>query len=94
MSAISNRYNAGAPGRAAEGRAGKLAERAAGDPQFQTELARHYLERGDGPSADATRAKARALFEEKLAEEPENAALAAELAQVLLDQQEQDNATR
>src|SRR5262249_16211088 len=61
-----------------------LAERAAGDGQFQTELARHYAERGNAPLAEAAHAKARALFKEKLAKEPENSAWAAELAEVLL----------
>jgi len=62
----------------------KLAQRAAGDAQFQAELARYYAERGNTPLADAARAKARALLEQKLAKEPENAALAAELADLLV----------
>jgi len=62
----------------------KLAERAEGNAQFQTELARHFAERGNTALADATRTKARALFEGKLAKEPENTALAAELAELLL----------
>lgn len=62
----------------------KLTERAAGDGQFQAELARYFAERGNAQSAEAARAKARTLFEEKLAKEPENAALAVDLADVLL----------
>jgi tetratricopeptide (TPR) repeat protein len=62
----------------------KLAERAAGDGQFQAELARHFAERGNAPLAEAARTKARALFEKKLAKEPDNSAWAAELADVLL----------
>jgi tetratricopeptide (TPR) repeat protein len=61
-----------------------LADRAAGDGPFQAELARHYAERGKAPLAEAARTKARALFEEKLAKEPENTTLAAELLDVLL----------
>src|SRR5262249_24872938 len=70
-----------------EGVLGKLAERAAGDGQFQTELARHYAERGTAPLAEAARAKARALFEAKLANQLDKAALsalAADLADLLL----------
>jgi WD40 repeat protein/tetratricopeptide (TPR) repeat protein len=67
-----------------EGVLEKLVEQAAGDGQFQAELARHFAERGNAPLAEAARAKARALFEQKLAKEPENSALAAELAEVLL----------
>jgi WD40 repeat protein/tetratricopeptide (TPR) repeat protein len=62
----------------------KLAEHAPGDAQLQAELARHYAERGKAALAEAARAKARTLFQEKLAKEPENADWAAELAEVLL----------
>jgi serine/threonine protein kinase/formylglycine-generating enzyme required for sulfatase activity/WD40 repeat protein len=61
-----------------------LAESAPDDGQYQAELARHFAERGDKPLADAARTKARALFEARLAKEPANAALATELADVLL----------
>ena len=71
-----------------------LAERAAGDGQLRAESARHFAERGNAPSADAARTKARLSFEQKLAQEPENSVLAAELAQLLLDQQENEDATR
>jgi tetratricopeptide (TPR) repeat protein len=64
---------------ALEGLLEKLAEHAAGDAQFQARLALHYAERGNTPLADAARAKVRALFEQKLAKEPENSALAREL---------------
>jgi tetratricopeptide (TPR) repeat protein len=67
-----------------EGVLEKLAERAASDAQFQAELARHFAERGNAPLAQAARTKARKLFEEKLAKEPENSTWAAELADVLL----------
>ena len=62
----------------------KLAERAAGDARFQAELARHFAEHGKAPAADAARAKARTLFEEKLAKEPEDSAWAVELPDLLL----------
>jgi tetratricopeptide (TPR) repeat protein len=62
----------------------KLAQRAAGDALFQAELARHFAERGNAPLAEAARTKARTLMEDKLAKEPENTALAAELADLLL----------
>jgi WD40 repeat protein/tetratricopeptide (TPR) repeat protein len=67
-----------------EGILEKLAERAAGNAPFQAALARHFAEQGMAPLAEAARAKARALFEEKLAKEPENTALAADLADLLL----------
>jgi tetratricopeptide (TPR) repeat protein len=63
----------------------KLAERAAGDWQFQAELARHYAERGNAPLANPVRAKARALIEERLAREPKSSVLNAEFAQLLMD---------
>ena len=57
----------------------KLSERAVGEAQFQAALARHFGDRGNGQAADAARARACTLFAEKLANEPENAALAADL---------------
>jgi WD40 repeat protein/tetratricopeptide (TPR) repeat protein len=71
-----------------------LAEHAASDAQSQAELARYFAERGNAPLADAARAKALALFEGKLAKEPMNSAWATELAQLLLDKLEHENATR
>jgi tetratricopeptide (TPR) repeat protein len=62
----------------------KLAGRAGNDALFQAELARHFAEAGNAPLARACRAKARTLFEQKLAKEPENSAHAAELADLLL----------
>jgi tetratricopeptide (TPR) repeat protein len=62
----------------------KLAESAANDAQLQAELARHYAEQGNKRMAEAARTKARVLFEAKLAKEPENSELAAELADLLL----------
>jgi WD40 repeat protein/tetratricopeptide (TPR) repeat protein len=57
----------------------KLAERAAEDGLFQAELAQHYSARGNAPAATAARARACALLAEKLAQEPENTAMAADL---------------
>ena len=62
----------------------ELAESAADDGLFQAELAGYFAERGENPAANAARTKARALLEGKLAKEPENSALAAELAELLL----------
>ncbi len=62
----------------------KLVESAPDDGQLQAELGRHHAEQGNHPLADAARTKARALFEMQLAKEPENTALAAELADLLL----------
>jgi WD40 repeat protein len=67
-----------------EGVLGLLAERAVGNAQFQAELARHFADRGDAPLAEAARTKARLLLEQKLVQEPENPARAADLADVLL----------
>jgi tetratricopeptide (TPR) repeat protein len=62
----------------------KLAESAPKDGQFQAELSRHYAERHNVLLAVAARTKARAWFEGRLAEERGNAALAGELADLLL----------
>jgi formylglycine-generating enzyme required for sulfatase activity/tetratricopeptide (TPR) repeat protein len=67
-----------------EGTLAKLAEAAPNDGQFQTELARHYAEQGNKPLADAAVTKGRALLEGSLAKDPENVALAADLADLLL----------
>ncbi|MFN0053794.1 MAG: hypothetical protein ACKV0T_16565 [Planctomycetales bacterium] len=72
----------------------KLAERAVGNAQFQAELARHFADQGDMRQATAAAAKARALFEEQLANEPENSPLATELAQLLLNVSEGGGTTR
>ncbi len=61
----------------------KLAERAAGDGLFQAELARHFDKQGNAPLAAAARARARPLLEATLAKEPENTAVAGELADLL-----------
>jgi len=69
-------------------RAGKPTEAVAAvhdDPYGLCKLARRFAELGHPLSADAARAKARALFEDKRAKESENPAWAAELAQLLLD---------
>ncbi|MGO9465529.1 MAG: hypothetical protein ACLQVF_15405 [Isosphaeraceae bacterium] len=56
-----------------------LIERQPDEPQLQAGLARHFAARGNAPAANAARARACALFAEKLAQEPENTALAADL---------------
>jgi len=69
-------------------RAGKAGEALAAvqdDPFGLCKLARQFVEHGRAPLADAARAKARALFEERQAKEPENPVWAAELAQLLFD---------
>src|SRR5262249_12658449 len=82
------------PAASLDGLLEKLAERAVGDAQFQAELARHYASHGKAPLADATRAKARTLFEDKLAKQPGNYEWALELAQSLVVKMENENATR
>src|SRR5262249_7339629 len=62
----------------------KLGESAPNDGSLQAELARHYSERGNNPRAHGARTRARALLEKQLAQEPDNAATAAELADLLL----------
>jgi tetratricopeptide (TPR) repeat protein len=57
----------------------KLAEQAPDDALIQAELARHLTAAGNAALAESARAKARALFEDELAKEPTNAALAADL---------------
>jgi hypothetical protein len=55
-------------------RAGKYDEALAAlkdDPYVCSQLARQLAERGNAPLAEAARIKARTLFEEKLAKEPE-----------------------
>jgi len=68
----------------------KLAEQAEDNGHFQAGLARHYSEQGNAALADAARTRARSLFEDKLAAEPENSALARELTQLLLDEDEKN----
>ena len=62
----------------------QLSVDAPNDGRFQVELARHYADRGNAPLAKSARTKARAQFEAQLAKEPENAILAADLADLLL----------
>ena len=71
----------------------ELAESAPDDPQFQAALTQHFAGRGKTSLATAARAKARVLFEQRLATEPKNATLAAELAVLLLDRQQQESGT-
>jgi tetratricopeptide (TPR) repeat protein len=61
-----------------------LAASAAGDRLFLTELARHYSEQQQTALAAAVRTQARTLIERQLTKEPENAELATELADLLL----------
>jgi hypothetical protein len=61
-----------------------LAESVPNDAPFQAALARHFAEQGNKPLANASRTKARALFEKQLAAEPGNAAQASDLAELLL----------
>jgi serine/threonine protein kinase/formylglycine-generating enzyme required for sulfatase activity len=67
-----------------QGMVEKLAKSAPNDGPFQAELARYYAEHGNSQLADAARTKARAVYEAKLAKEPDNAAIAGELADLLL----------
>jgi formylglycine-generating enzyme required for sulfatase activity len=67
-----------------EGALAKLAESAPNVGKFQAELARYHEVRGNHRLADAATAKARTLLETQLAKEPENLALATDLADVLL----------
>ena len=67
-----------------EGVLDQLARRATDDRSFQAELIRQYIEKGNAPSAEAAFVKARDLYETELSREPENSALAAELAELLL----------
>jgi WD40 repeat protein/tetratricopeptide (TPR) repeat protein len=60
-----------------------LPERAVGEARFQTALARHLAERGNVPNASAARAKARALYEQRLRAEPHSLPLANELGDLL-----------
>jgi tetratricopeptide (TPR) repeat protein len=72
----------------------ELTRRAAGNPLIQAELARQFDAKGNPSLADAWRSKARGLFNEKLAEEPENGVLAVGLAQLLWDQKETEDPFR
>jgi tetratricopeptide (TPR) repeat protein len=62
-----------------------LAERAAADGKLQAALARHYGDEGNAPLAAAARTRARALLARQLAAEPDSAAAAADLADLLGD---------
>jgi WD40 repeat protein len=61
----------------------KLSERAEGQARVLAALAQHFADKGDKPLANAARTKARALFEKQLTVEPDKAALASELADLL-----------
>ena len=71
----------------------KLAESAPNDGQLQAELARHLAARGNTPLATASRAKARALFEQQLAKDPRSETVATDLAQLLLNRQDEGSST-
>jgi tetratricopeptide (TPR) repeat protein len=73
-----------------EGVLEKLAKRAGANAQFQTELARYFADRRDARSAEAARTEARLLLEQKLAQEPENPACAADLADLMLSASDAD----
>lgn len=62
-----------------------LAAHAAADGQFQAALTRHYMEQRNAALADDARKKGTALYEARLAKEPENSVVAGELAELLLD---------
>src|SRR5262249_20124961 len=72
----------------------KLAVSAPNDGPFEAAVARYFAEQGKKQRADVARTKARAWFEAKLAKEPENSALAAQLAQLLLDKHENEYSGR
>jgi WD40 repeat protein len=55
-----------------------------GNPSGLYKLSGQFAERGNGPLADEARTKARSLLEQQRAAEPDNAAAAAELADLLL----------
>jgi tetratricopeptide (TPR) repeat protein len=61
----------------------KLPERAVGEARFLAGLARYFAARGNAKAADEARAKAQPLLEKQLAAEPDNAAIATELASLL-----------
>jgi WD40 repeat protein/serine/threonine protein kinase len=65
----------------------ELAELVPQDAPFQAALARHFVEQRQFLDADAARIKARTLFTQHLEQEPENIAVAVELADLLLDPQ-------
>jgi WD40 repeat protein/tetratricopeptide (TPR) repeat protein len=80
-----------------KGVAENLIKQASGDGRFHAELARHLAAQGRTRLANAQFEKAQALHEGRLQAEPESDAAAewaAELAQVLLDMQEQQTAAR
>jgi Flp pilus assembly protein TadD len=61
-----------------------LTEQTASDALFQIELARYYSEQQNVAAANGARAKARARLEQQLEAEPDNAAPATELSNLLL----------
>ncbi len=66
----------------------------ADEPRLLAEFARRLAAGGQVPLAKAQFEKSRALYEKSLAMDSENALLAAELAQLLFDEHENENATR
>lgn len=69
---------------ALEGTLPKLMERQAENGVFLLELARFYREQGRDALADTTASTARAFFEREMEKQPDNAALAENLADLLL----------
>ncbi len=72
----------------------RAATGSAGEPRLLAEFARRLAAGGQVALAEAQFAKSRALLEKSLAMDPENVLLAAELAQLLFDEHENENATR
>ncbi len=70
---------------------------APGNPEWSRRLlalVQRLRDSGEFALAESVSAKARVVFEEQLVKEPENSSLAAELAQLLLNQRENGNSTQ
>ena len=72
----------------------RAATGSAGEPRLLAEFARRLAAGGQVAVAKAQFAKSRALYEKSLAMDSENVLLAAELAQLLFDEHENEHATR
>ncbi len=72
----------------------RAATGSADEPRLLAEFARRLAAGGQVPLARAQFEKSRARYENSLAMDPENVLLAAELAQLLCDEHENENATR
>lgn len=71
----------------------EVAKQTENDGLFQAELVRHLATK-DPAMANAARTKARAALQERLSKDPDNAKVAGDLAQLLLDQYSYQNAAR